>query len=81
LTSQIIARAGLTKTNKKIQKPTVSAMVVGKDILELVSGGMYIDPMSMIREYIQNAVDSIDEADSEKLYEDKPAKISLTLNQ
>jgi len=36
--------------------------------------------MSMIREYIQNAVDSIDEADSEKLYEDKPAKISLTLN-
>jgi len=36
--------------------------VIGKDILELFSGSMYIDPMSIFREYIQNAADSIDEA-------------------
>src|SRR4051812_35567876 len=35
---------------------------VGKDILELLSSSMYIDPLTIYREYIQNAVDAIDEA-------------------
>lgn len=33
---------------------------VGKDILELLSTSMYIDPMSMYREYIQNSADAVD---------------------
>jgi len=37
-------------------------IVVGKDILELLSTSMYLDPLSIYREYIQNAADSIDEA-------------------
>jgi len=37
-------------------------IVIGKDILELISTSMYVDPMSVYREYIQNAADSIDEA-------------------
>jgi molecular chaperone HtpG len=37
-------------------------IVIGKDILELISTSMYVDPMSIYREYIQNAADSIDEA-------------------
>lgn len=37
-------------------------IIVGKDILELLSSSMYIDPMSLYREYIQNAADAIDEA-------------------
>jgi hypothetical protein len=37
-------------------------IVIGKDILELLSSSMYIDPMTIYREYIQNAADSIDEA-------------------
>ena len=37
-------------------------IVVGKDILELLSSSMYVDPMTIYREYVQNAADSIDEA-------------------
>jgi hypothetical protein len=37
-------------------------VVVGKDILELLSSAMYVDPLSIFREYIQNAADSLDEA-------------------
>ena len=33
---------------------------VGKDILELLSSAMYIDPMTVYREYIQNAADAVD---------------------
>ncbi len=35
---------------------------VGKDILELLSSSMYVNPLTIYREYVQNAVDSIDEA-------------------
>ena len=38
------------------------AVVVGKDILELLSSAMYVDPLSIFREYIQNAADSLDQA-------------------
>jgi hypothetical protein len=36
--------------------------VIGRDVLELVSSAMYIDPMTVYREYVQNAADAIDEA-------------------
>ena len=35
---------------------------VGKDILELLSISMYVNPLSIFREYIQNATDAIDDA-------------------
>jgi molecular chaperone HtpG len=38
------------------------SIVVGKDILEILSSAMYVDPMAIYREYIQNAADAIDEA-------------------
>jgi hypothetical protein len=37
-------------------------VVVGKDILELLSSAMYVDPLTIYREYIQNAADAIDQA-------------------
>ena len=37
-------------------------LLVGKDILELLSSSMYIDPMAMYREYVQNSADAIDSA-------------------
>ena len=37
-------------------------IVIGKDILELLGSSMYIDPMSIYREYVQNAADAIDDA-------------------
>ncbi len=36
--------------------------IVGKDILELLSSSMYVNPLSIYREYVQNAADSIEEA-------------------
>src|SRR5438445_10017830 len=38
------------------------SIVVGKDILEVLSSAMYVDPLAIYREYIQNAADGIDEA-------------------
>src|ERR1035441_3416915 len=47
-----------TAPRTKLSEP----VVVGKDILELLSSAMYVDPLSIFREYIQNAADSLDEA-------------------
>ncbi|PWC36765.1 hypothetical protein TSO221_28945 [Azospirillum sp. TSO22-1] len=35
---------------------------LGKDVLELLSTAMYVDPLVVYREYVQNAADSIDAA-------------------
>lgn len=35
---------------------------VGKDILELVSTAMYVEPLTLYREYVQNAADAVDAA-------------------
>ncbi|MCY4184298.1 MAG: ATP-binding protein [Rhodobacteraceae bacterium] len=43
------------KTNKPV-------IFVGKDVLELLSSSIYVNPLSVFREYIQNAADAIDEA-------------------
>jgi hypothetical protein len=42
--------------------PIAGDPLIGKDILELLSSAMYIDPRAIYREYIQNAVDAIDAA-------------------
>lgn len=42
-------------------------IVVGKDILEVLSSAMYVDPLAIYREYIQNAADAIDEARNVRL--------------
>lgn len=44
------------------ERHKIGEVVIGKDVLELVSSAMYVDPMSIYREYIQNAADAIDEA-------------------
>jgi hypothetical protein len=38
------------------------SIVVGKDILEVLSSAMYVDPLAIYREYLQNAADAIDES-------------------
>jgi molecular chaperone HtpG len=35
---------------------------VGKDVVEILTSGMYVSPLSIYREYIQNSADSIDRA-------------------
>jgi molecular chaperone HtpG len=48
-----------------IQSPRVKLtgpVTIGKDTLELLSSGMYTEPLSIYREYVQNAADSLDDA-------------------
>jgi molecular chaperone HtpG len=48
-------------------------VLVGKDILELLSSSMYVDPMTIYREYVQNAADALDDAHSKnKMAGDAP---------
>lgn len=55
-------------------------IVVGKDILELLANAMYIDPLTIYREYVQNAADSIDEARMANFPMDDPY-ITIHLDQ
>lgn len=52
-------------------------VVVGKDVLELLSTAMYVDPLTIYREYIQNAADSIDQAKAMGL---DAARIDVTID-
>src|SRR5205809_5041704 len=49
-------------------EPLTSKVVVGKDILELLSTAMYVDPLSIVREYVQNATDAVDSAHAQGLF-------------
>src|SRR2546426_125638 len=53
--------------------PLTSEIVVGKDVLELLSTAMYVDPLSIVREYVQNAADAIDSAHTRGLFEEGEA--------
>ena len=35
---------------------------IGKDVIEIITSGMYVSPITIYREYIQNSADSIDQA-------------------
>jgi molecular chaperone HtpG len=58
-----------------------SDIVIGKDILELLSSSMYVDPMTIYREYAQNAADSIDEARANgQIGPDEPGKVTIDID-
>ncbi len=59
--------------------PLTDTIVIGKDILELLSSSMYVDPMSIYREYVQNAADAIDDAKAEGLL-DGPGFVDVTID-
>ena len=44
------------------EAPEEAEVIVGKEVLELVSSSMYVNPLSIFREYVQNAADAIDDA-------------------
>ena len=55
-------------------------IIIGKYTLESLTNGMYASPLDMYREYIQNAVDSFDDAISAGIeYPDK-LRIDITIN-
>lgn len=54
--------------------------VVGKYTLESLTNGMYSSPLDLYREYIQNAVDSIDNAINCGLIDKKNSRIDISVN-
>jgi hypothetical protein len=56
-------------------------VLIGKDILELLSSAMYVDPLTIYREYVQNAADSIDDARrSHVLGAQEPGRVDIELD-
>lgn len=53
---------------------------IGKNILENLTNGMYDDSLSIFREYIQNAADSIDQAKKMQIAPDDTFEIIITLS-
>jgi hypothetical protein len=65
-------------TTADTSEPLRAPVRIGKDILGLLSTAMYVEPLSIVREYVQNAADSIDVAyDSNILASRKPGKIEI----
>lgn len=58
----------------------MSNIVIGKHALESLTTGMYSDPMVIFREYIQNAVDSIDVAIENHIVEKMDTAIEIIIN-
>ncbi|NKM42083.1 molecular chaperone Hsp90 [Rhizobium laguerreae] len=56
-------------------------IIIGRDVLELISSAMYIDPMTVYREYIQNAADAVDEARRQGLLgSDEAGRVDITID-
>jgi len=53
---------------------------IGRQIFDIVTSGMYDNPLMIYREYIQNSVDSIDDSVENGPLEFDQALISITLN-
>ncbi len=53
---------------------------IGRQILEIVTAGMYSDPRMVYREFIQNAADSIDVATDAGLLKEGEGRIAITLD-
>jgi len=53
---------------------------IGKQMIEIITTGMYSDPRMILREYVQNAVDSIDVAEAEGILLSREGIILITLD-
>lgn len=75
-----IRHARTTHSNRSsaLVEPEV---MIGPDILELFSSAMYVDPITVYREYVQNAADAIDEARSDGvLAPNEPGRVDITID-
>ncbi len=58
----------------------MSKPVAGKFLLEILTKGMYSNPMHVYREYIQNSSDSIDQAVDEGILQRSEAAIHIQID-
>lgn len=70
-----------TETPRETSVVRVADIFVGKDVLELLTSAMYIDPMTIYREYVQNAADAIDDArEKGLLHVDEPGRVDIAFD-
>jgi molecular chaperone HtpG len=71
-----------TATLRLEDKPSAAAQTpsIGKDLLELLSSAMYEDPLTLYREYVQNAADSIDQARANGVLPDGEGSIEILID-
>ena len=55
-------------------------IIIGKHTLESLTSGMYADPFVVFREYVQNCVDSIDNAVSQGILKRGEEQITVRLS-
>jgi len=55
-------------------------ILVGRQLLDVVTSGMYNSPLMIYREYIQNAVDSIDQMENSNADELKESSIQINID-
>lgn len=76
-----ISEARLSNHDDKGWAPGPDDIIIGKDVLELLSTSMYVDPMTIYREYVQNAADAIDDARAlGMLRPDAPGVVAVKVN-
>src|ERR1700680_4917801 len=57
------------------------AVRIGKDVIELITSGMYVVPTTIYREYVQNAADAIDLARTQGLIGPKErGQVSISID-
>jgi histidine kinase/DNA gyrase B/HSP90-like ATPase len=62
--------------------PVGERPIIGKDVLELLSSSMYVNVLSIYREYVQNAADAIDAARQTGVLGKEPAgRVEITVDQ
>jgi molecular chaperone HtpG len=54
---------------------------IGKYTLESLTSGMYLEPLSLYKEYIQNAVDSLDEAVEAGLLQKEDGQVLISVDR
>lgn len=76
-------RAPFVKGNPRAQERVdLDNIRVGKDVIEIVTSGMYVSPITIYREYIQNSADSIDAArENGVLPSRKNGKVEIVFDQ
>lgn len=61
-------------------EPGPEEILLGVDIVELVSSSMYVEPLTAYREYVQNSADAIDDARAEGLLTNSHGRIDIVVD-
>ena len=73
----VINFLGIDQGLKKIKEE----VVIGKDILDLITSSMYVNPLNVYREYIQNSIDAIEQAVVANLTFENNPKVFIKFDQ